>query len=140
MAQMEPREKPRALRLNFRFEGDVVELASAEPLEMIAPRSPGEPPEGGESAGPWLELQDPGRRVLFYTLMHDPFHQVAEHHHPDGSIERVVRQVDSGTFDVLVPDLVETDEAVLWSPPIGIVDGRATKETRFPLREGGAAA
>jgi hypothetical protein len=73
-------------RLTFRFDGDQVELASAERVARVAPG-------GTEASGSWVDLVDRRGRVLFRRVLHDPFRTTAEHHSPDGQIE-VVRRSD----------------------------------------------
>jgi hypothetical protein len=125
------------LRLTFRFEGDRVELVSRQRVRMIAPPSIGDPPEGGRSSGAWIELQDRQGRTVAYRVLHDPFQTHAEHHSPDGRIERVERPVESGEFEVLLPAVPEGTAVSLWSSPVEprLAGEPATEIARFDLTD-----
>jgi hypothetical protein len=98
-------------RLTFRFDGDQVELASAERVARVAPG-------GTEASGSWVDLVDRRGRVLFRRVLHDPFRTTAEHHSPDGQIEVVRRPPESGEFQVVVPDMPDGSDVSVWSSPL----------------------
>ena len=123
------------LRLTFRFEGDRVELVSRQRVQMIAPPSVGDPPEGGKNSGAWVELQDRQGRAVAYSLLHDPFQTHAEHHSPDGRIGLVERPVERGEFEVLLPAVPEGAAVSLWSSPLEprLAGEAASEIARFDL-------
>lgn len=105
-------------RLTFRFNGDQVELASAERIARVAPGAPAPPPAGTEASGSWVDLLDRRGRVLFRRVLHDPFQTTAEHHSPEGQIEVVRRPPESGEFQVVLPDMPDGSDVAVWSSPL----------------------
>lgn len=110
-----PEPTRRALRLTFRFDGESVELTSAEPLRKLIPPMLGEHPEEGRHHGEWIQLRDRDGRVLFSGILSDPLRTRVEVHDPDAGPSIVVGPPGQGTFDVLVPDLPEATTAVLFA-------------------------
>jgi hypothetical protein len=108
--------RPRAVRLTFSFNDDVVQLAERRPVEAIAP--PTDPVSGHTGqAGAWIELRSSDAQTRYRRVMDDPFRQDAEVFSPDPvqSIARAPQARRSGTFSVLVPDSVDTDHVVVFS-------------------------
>ncbi len=105
-------------RLTFRFDGDKIELASAERIARVAPGGPTPPAVGTAASGSWVDLVDQDGRVLFRRVLHDPFRTVAEHHSPDGRIEVVRRPPEPGEFQVVVPDIPDGSSVAVWSSPL----------------------
>lgn len=143
MTEEQPRTRQAApqpaetLRLTFRFDKDRIELIAQQRVRMIAPPAAGERPEGGKNSGTWVELQDRRGRAVAYRLLHDPFRLHAEHHSPDGRIEHVERERESGEFEVLLPATPEGVAVAVWSSPTEarLANEAATEIARFDLRE-----
>lgn len=127
-----PRE---SFRLTFRFDGDSIELVDQQRLRMIAPPPFGDPPVAGVNNGTWLELLDEkGGRVAVRSL-HDPFRRFAEHHSPDGNIERFEREITTGQFEVLIPAARNATTVSLLSNETSPANrsAAATEVARFDL-------
>ena len=124
-------------RLTFRFEGDQVELASAERISRVAPGGPVPPPAETEASGSWVDLVDGRGQVIFRRVLHDPFQTMAEHHSPDGHIEVVRRPPESGEFGVVVPDMPGGSYVAVWSSPLApeAALDPARELGRFPLTD-----
>jgi hypothetical protein len=131
-AARSPRE---SWRLTFHFDGESVDLRSAERLPMVAPGASGEPPRGGERSGAWAELLDRDGEVLQHRPLSDPFNLRAEHHSPDGAIEVHYRDPEPTDFEVVVPALPEADSVRLWASAMDEQKrlGPARDRGRFPL-------
>jgi hypothetical protein len=106
--------EPRAVRLIFAYEGDVVRLESRQPVAMVAPAS--DPVEGfDDHTGFWTEVRDAQGVVLHRQIMHDPVRRDAEVFTPDPqrSIRRVPDGRPCGVFRVVVPIVPGADHVSL---------------------------
>lgn len=104
------------MKFHFTAAGEV-ELVDQALVEMIAPGVYGPAPREGENSGAWIEVRDDGDRQLTHIPLYDPFGLRLEHHLPDGPIEMVEREMEDGTFEVLVPAIAGARTLVLYSSP-----------------------
>lgn len=124
-------------RLTFHFDGERVHLVRRERVRKVAPGTIPDPPTPGKNSGAWLELVDDAGRRLFHRLLNDPLRTRARHHSPDGHIELHVRAPEPGRFVVLVPDIPEAADAVLYASPTDHerMLEPASEIGRYPLHE-----
>lgn len=113
----DPRAHRGSWRLTFRFDGARIVLIDRVRVRKLSPGTTSEKPEPGRHSGAWLELVDGKDRVLFHRLLHDPLQTTAEHHSPDGRIERHVRPPAPCTFTAIVPDVPGADAVILYASP-----------------------
>jgi len=72
-------------------------------------------PKEGKHSGTWVELRDKSdRRMSAHLSTGDPFCRITEQV-VDGKMCAVVTTLDSGTFDIVVPDLPEAHSVLLFS-------------------------
>lgn len=135
---VDTRQYRTSLRLTFRFDGRQVELVRRERLRKVAPGTTPDRPSAGKNSGAWVELVDRSGRVLFHRLLRDPLQTRAEHHSPDGRITLHVREPESGQFSVIVPEIPDATEVVLYASPTDHerMHEPASALGRFPIRQG----
>jgi hypothetical protein len=112
------REYRSSQRITFRYEGQRVELADREVVQMISPPPVAPLPQAGEHSGFWIEVHDAEGRVVFHRVLHNPIPIYVEEHLPDKTIRAVPGAPGSGTFEVLIPDMPEAETIVLVSSPL----------------------
>ena len=111
----ERKHRPVSLRLWFRFKGVHVELIRQEPVQMIAPPSIGPIPKEGKNSGTWIELCDKKAQCISTRIVPgDPFLHITEQV-VDGKLVAVVSERETGTFDIVVPDLPEAKSVLLFA-------------------------
>jgi hypothetical protein len=130
--------EPRAIRLMFSYEGDVVTLTHAEPVAMLVPPTDSlDHPVA--TSGFWLELHDADGTRAYRLRMHDPLVRDVEifPEEPGGEIVRHRVDRPHGVFTAVVPDLPEARQLVLASRPAGRVAeaDRASEIARFDLTD-----
>lgn len=111
--QRPARPARKTLRLTFRVANGEARLVKYERLNMICPPSIGQTPQAGRHGGFWVELRDPGERVLFHRVLHSPLQDSVEVHSPDGKIKRVMGVPTESIFEVLVPDYDDASTVAL---------------------------
>lgn len=115
MATVDKTRQNQSLRLWFRFKGDQVELIRQEAVKMIAPPLVGNMPVEGKHHGTWVELRDiDDQRISAHHAAGDPFSHITEQV-VDGKLCAVITALDSGTFDIVVPDLPNAHSALLFA-------------------------
>ena len=122
-------------RLDFRFDGERIELVRRTRLRKVAAGTTPLRPAAGKSSGAWLELVDRSGNPLFHRLLHDPLQTRAEHHSPDGRIELHIRPPEPCEFTAIVPDIPGASEVVLFASPTDHerLHEAASELGRFPL-------
>lgn len=115
MESIKKKRQRNSIRLWFRFEGDYIELIRQVSVQMIAPPFVGDIPKEGKHSGTWIELLDKrDRRISTHLVADDPFQRITEQV-INGKMVAVVSARDSGTFDIVVPDLPEVRSVLLFS-------------------------
>lgn len=135
---VDPRKYRKTIRLTFRYEGEKITLGRRESVAMIAP-SPAFPlPQKGDS-GFWYEVRDDRGRTLYCRAMFNPvrFEREVFPEDPAKSPHWVKIERPAGIFELLVPDIPEAVEVVLFSSPFKPEEsGKPAKEiARYPVRE-----
>jgi hypothetical protein len=114
---IDTRAYPRTLRLTFTYNGEQVNLAEIERVQMIAPAAV-TPLPSTRHCGFWLEVRDAGARVLFHRVLHEPFQRTIEVHSPDNPIRIDRPGPQRGAFEVLIPDVPGAATLVLLGSPL----------------------
>lgn len=107
------------LRLTFSYEGSKVELISQQSLEMVPP--PSDPiTEQDEMTGFWYELRDVENHPLYRRAVHNPIKFAVElpsrNREAPFAWEKVSQP--SGSFVLLMPDLDQAQNLILFSSPL----------------------
>ena len=116
-ASVDTRDYRTTLQITFAYDGERVRLVDIRRRQGIAPGSPLPTPVAGKNSGSWVELRDGQDRPLFYRGLHNPVRYMVEEHLPDGRIRAVPGPPETGTFEVLLPDIPEAASVVLFSSP-----------------------
>lgn len=132
------RKQDSSLRLIFRFEDGEYSLLRRREVAGMAP--PSEPLDRGERrarSGFWVELVDPEGRALYRRVMQHPIRTRAEVPDEEGGFTNRVSVARQGTFSVLVPNLPDAAELVLFSSPLERPQAPEPAEAvvRVPVRE-----
>jgi hypothetical protein len=129
-----------AWRLTFRYDGERIELVKRQRVQMIAPPAIGRAPDADRDEGTWLELRDPGEKILYFKDIRRLMRAEVDVHSPDGKIRHVVGTPGQGTFDVVVPDAPPASAVAVMSTPMDAREARqkAREIARFPLDRGDA--
>ena len=131
----------RALRLTFAYEGGEIRLTDVRDLEkQVRPSAPLPDREDDKGrAGFWVELQTGDGKPLYRQVMNNPVRFHAEV--PDGKGGFTNRPIPQprGVFFVIVPELPDADQVVIFSSPLGpeAKPAAAAPVARFPLRRKG---
>jgi hypothetical protein len=136
--EQHPARSSRTLRLTFSYEGGTVRLVSRMSVDMIAPAASPTPIREGQS-GFWYELRDRSGRVLYQRALHNPIRIESEVYPVDQTqpIRHVPVNRPRGNFDLLVPDMAEADNVILFSSPLDPANSAAPARelARFRLKE-----
>jgi hypothetical protein len=113
----------RAMRLTFRFEGDDVVLVRQVDVDALPPPTEQTERRGeSELAGFWFELQDGAGRTVYRRTTEHPIRTRAEVPRGDGSFVNQASIARSGSFSLLVPQVPDAREVVLFSSPLDAPD------------------
>ncbi len=132
------RRLDRSLRFSFRFEKQAITLFDRRELEMkplptqdLAAFSP------GERSGFWVEVQDARRRALYRRVMPHPLLGRSEGTDADETPRTVIWAHERGAFSVVVPNLSDGADVVLFGSPTDRPDipQPAMEILRVALRE-----
>ena len=122
------------LRLTLEYERQDVRLVAGQRIAMIPPPGEARTIHQGQS-GSWIELRDADEVILFQSVLHNPIRYTVEE--PErGEFGRPRRhniEHPRGTFQLLVPDLPNTQPLVLFNSPPGAPDEPALELARFRL-------
>lgn len=124
----DPADYTHALRVTFAYDADSIALKHVRRVAMrvLAPTTP---PPGEMASGHWLAVEDQAGKVIFHVPLHNPLGYDREAFPQDGGqARRVAATTQSGTFEVLVPDLAGGARLVLRGPQ----HGRAYGPTHGP--------
>jgi hypothetical protein len=126
-----------AIRLTFRYAGEVVQLVSRRRIKTLVP--PTDPVEAFEGRqGLWAELRSPDGATVHRQLLGDVLRGDVEvfSDEPERSIRRITLERPAGVFDVLVPDLEMAEHLALVRSSPASAGQHATAEelVRLPLR------
>jgi hypothetical protein len=130
----------RAWRLTFAYEGREIRMTDVRSLEKLV-RPPALHDFGGGKAraGFWVELQTADGRPLHRHVMNNPVRFHAEV--PDGKGGFTNRPIPKphGVFFVIVPEMPDAEQVVIFSSPLGPEARLAPAEpvAKFPLRHKG---
>ena len=133
-----PREEPRAWRLTFEYDSQGITLAAQQRVGTIAPADDSDLTYAAR-AGYWVEVRDATGHGVYRQILSNPIRSTFEVHTrvPAGRPEQVaVPARTRGVFQVLVPDLPEAHDVVLWgvTPPGPARTARSrTTETAEPI-------
>lgn len=109
-----------AVRLMFSYEGDQISLIDRQRVEKTLPPSDPVDEASKEASGFWFEVQNERGNALYRLVRANPI--VTSVELPTGDFDRPFVRQDvekpSGTFFVLVPELPEARDVVLFSSPI----------------------
>jgi hypothetical protein len=105
------------LRVTFTYEGDRVQVANVQRIDMIAPPAVTAPPEPDQT-GFWFEVRDSKGQLLHHQVLHNPIRTDVEvfSDEPGRSMYRVPSKQVKGEFTLLVPDLPQANLLVLHGP------------------------
>jgi hypothetical protein len=133
------RRQEGCLRLTFEYENGEVAVTDRRYVDMRVP--PSEELGARDPAtrtGFWLEVHDSQRNVLYRRGMRAPMLRTSGASDPDSESTVRPEAPASGAFSVVVPNLAEGTELVLFASPMG--RGRllesAREFVRVPLRPG----
>jgi hypothetical protein len=107
---------PGAIRMTFTFSGRDIHLESIQRLIMRA--LPSHDTGSFESrSGFWIELRDDNETVLYRRVLHNPIQYRVEIYPEggEGEFTRVPVADPQGTFDVVVPDLPEARQMMVYA-------------------------
>lgn len=102
-----------SIRITFKVVGGYIDILSHRRLAMTCPPAVGPVPQEGKNSGFWLELRDENGNVIFHRILSDALGDSVSHHLPDKKIERRLGVPDEHVFEVLLPDVSESDHIVL---------------------------
>jgi hypothetical protein len=135
---IDPRQYRKTIRLTFQYEGENIRLIHRENVAMIAPGLVFPLPKKGES-GFWYEVRDDRGRVLYSLAKFNPirFEREVFPEDPKQSPHWVKIKKPAGIFELLVPDIPEATEVVLFSSPLKPEEsGKPAEEIgKYPIRE-----
>lgn len=134
-AQAEP---PRAWRLTFEYDSRGITLAAQQRVATIAPADDSDLTYAAR-AGYWVEVRDASGHGVYRQVLANPIRHAFEVHSraPGATPEQVaVPARTKGVFQVVVPDLPDAHDVVLWGTtppgPARTVRSRTT-ETAQPI-------
>lgn len=106
-----------AFRIELSFDGGKARTNEVHRVAMRAPASASAVPVNGQS-GVWVELRAEGGRVLYHRSLRTPHLDSVEvfEDAKAGGIRRVPTNRSEAKLDVIVPDLPEASELVLYGP------------------------
>jgi hypothetical protein len=124
-----------AIRLTFSYDGRKVKLQSTQYLRMKAPPSD-RVDEYEKQSGTWIELRDAEQRVLYRKVLHDvmPTAMEAPSGDPVRTFTRVPAPSQKGVFSVVVPDLAQAAQVLLYSSPGDAPHNQAEVIAKFDLK------
>ena len=126
------------IRMLFSYKGEKIELISEEPVAKIAPGPTLPLPERGQS-GFWFEVIDREGRRLYVKGIFNPVRFEVEVFPEDPKDVPYWRRIahPSGFFELLVPDIPQAEEVVLFSSPFDPEkSGEPAKEiARYSLKK-----
>lgn len=129
----------RALRLTFAYEGREIRLTGVQALEkQVRPSAPlREPADEKPRSGFWVELQTSDGKPLYRQEMNNPVRFHAEVTDGKRGFTNQPIAEPRGVFFVIVPEVPEAEQVVVFSSPLGPEARPAAAEpvARFPLRE-----
>lgn len=130
-----------ALRVTFEYEGTHVRKISQQRVEMIA--HPSHPTRGYEGeVGFWYELRDANDKIVYRRVIHNPMEAHYEVASPEGRFTRRPIPNPRGTFEIVVPEMAEAPNLVLFGtphPPSAPVGSPAAEAVRPPVPRVGTA-
>ena len=106
---------PKAWLLIFEYDAGSVRLVESKRIEMLAPPDDSALTEQGRT-GHWLEVRNAVGDALYRQVISRPFLVSAEVHSPEpgGMPRHVPVSTIEGRFQVVVPDLPDASEVVLF--------------------------
>jgi hypothetical protein len=106
------------IRMLFSYKGEKIELVDQRRVAMIAPGPTLPIPERGQS-GFWFEVRDSEGRTLYVKGMFKPVRFEVEVFPEDPKESPYWRRIANprGFFELLVPDIPQAEEVVLFSSP-----------------------
>ena len=119
---------PKARLLIFEYDAGSVRLVESKRIEMLAPPDDSARTEQGR-AGHWVEVRNAVGDALYRQVITRPFLVSAEVHSPEpGAMPRHVPvSTIEGRFQVVVPDLPDASEVVLFG--LGMPGEQAQRAT-----------
>jgi hypothetical protein len=134
-----PRVSRRTLRILFEYEGDEFRILNKVRVDKITPPTLTPCPEPGKSAGYWVELRDARGNCLFHRLLPDAIRDSAEIYPEGKSLTRTPLREVKSQFEVLLPDLPESDTVLVMGHPLSSQALKIHQKTgvlaRFKLNE-----
>jgi hypothetical protein len=112
-----------ALRVTFTFDAETITLAGVQRVAMRVPAPTSAPPDD-RHAGYWLAVENPAGGVIYHIPLQDPMSRDVEVFGEAAGepMFRVPSQQQTGSFEVLIPDLPAAARVVLHGPEI-LVEG-----------------
>jgi hypothetical protein len=139
-----PDKKRKAIKFSFAYEGEKIRLMDRQltdkatrPSAPILEQGPkkGKKPRG--ESGFWIELHGRGGKALYRLVLSNPIKFHAEVPDDEGGFTNLAIEKPQGMFFVVVPNLPEARELVIFSSPLGpeAIPAPAEPITRFPLND-----
>jgi hypothetical protein len=110
-------KKVYALRVTFQYKGTNIRKIGQQRVEMIA--LPSHPTEGYEGqVGFWVELRDQNDKTVYRRVIRNPIHVHREVFAAEEELtRRPIIKTARGTFEIVVPDIPEAPNLVLFGTP-----------------------
>jgi hypothetical protein len=128
----------RCIRLIFSYQDSKIDLISQQDVEMIIPPSKDLNYDKNQS-GFWYDLHDKDGKILYHDYVFNPIQTSVEilSDSNDGSFKRIPIEHPKGVFTLLIPQIDEAQELILYSSPIEPKREfkKAEEIARFDLRK-----